>query len=433
MNFSCLSFPGTCLLVAALALAGCPSPVSSSDGGDAVSADAPGLDAPDGSVADASNPDTSPSTGPTLTHDSLEAARDLLAAGMTEVPWSTDGRYRYRVTRAAGAISRTELLLDGRVVVQWDYAATGSTGQYDRDRDGRFDRRLEITTGAVLTDTTMVESFLDAAGTVIERRTTTRTDMTMLHVSIETPDATGTLTESDSFDTTVMQPGTIISVDQGSGAGMCTSTQGTAARDAMFHVIGDELTCLQGHDPGDADCIADILKHDIRLQCATLPGTELAEISMWDTITGGAGSSIDIEVSPNFFAVDGPNQRATLLHELIHICRGMHNLRHISGLGNGDDGALPGGGFGAVATMSDEVYACARLCFPGATRCHCAACLHTNQCDSRCATFLPCAGPSHCTCFVRDVVYKDEATCNVLCPSGIACFSASCQPAFACP
>ena len=138
--------------------------------------------------------------------------------------------------------------------------------------------------------------------------------------------------------------------------------------------------------------------------------------------TGGSDGTFDISIDPSmFFMLDDTSRAATLFHELLHFCLGAHDSTDIADDTNGAD-----------VNYNDPVYACSTTCFCGAgqaDRCTCSRCRGTSPCDPACSAYGPCnPDRSQCGCDSKPIVYQTDTACRVACPSGLACFAATCMP-----
>lgn len=412
----------------------CGSPPPVDDDGGGIDASAPDGSLPDGSLPDGGDLDGSArpdghrpdSGGPpvrlcpdsTLSFAGLEAAHDALQGGATEAPLSADGCIRMRLT-PDGSATNEELVYDGVVVQRFAHSAAGSSGEADRDHDGFFEHTLEVIRESADAGSAIVTE-LATDGTVLRRETYTL-DADTLHRVVEIDDGTGTLVIDEEVDAPRAQPDAIQGPVAGTGAGSCTQAQADQIAMEMQQAIDRGLECASTYGiPGlEQHLSRAIPAQGIRLQCASAPGA-CAEIDMWSAIANllGLGGEIVITIDPgNYFgAAACANHQQILLHELLHALIGIHT--------GYDDPTQP------ESRIHDRVYACAGLCndtMP--TKCQCASCLRTDVCDPRCAGLAECEPDlgAQCRCFARPRWYPTMTECTVGCPSGLACFSATCR------
>jgi hypothetical protein len=160
-------------------------------------------------------------------------------------------------------------------------------------------------------------------------------------------------------------------------------------------------------------------------------GTSLqAQISIFDTLVGPIDGTIDITIDArNFFALpEGASRAGTMFHELMHVCRGVHEpVTRRSGI---------------VDTYSDGIAGCVATCFGNDTqrdRCTCAACRGTDSCDPACLGFPSCTTDDRaycdmrCTGIVNDPVFETRDECIANCPNackggGCWTFAPPCNP-----
>jgi hypothetical protein len=356
-----------------------------------------------------------------ISADLLEAAHDALADGGTDAKLSADGCIHLHRS-SAGAASIDEVLYGAQVTSRWTTNGDTTTGERDEDFDGTFEWNAKITRTAGARGAVITRARPD--GTLLSRDTYTVTDSEdSVHALLEIDDGTGTgtLTTDVEFDAPVEQPATITGPTPGTGAGDCTPEQAAQIQADMQKALSDGAACAGRGVPGLAQHLGTTIPaQGIELRCGSRPG-ECAAINWWSavgTLLGVGSGPIVIVVDPdNYFGAAGcQNHAQVLLHELLHTLLGLH-----SGY---DPPDTPQG------VVHDRVYACASLCEDTApTKCQCASCLRTTVCDPRCAGYADCNPDlgAQCRCFSNPRYYSTYTECTVKCPTGLACFAASCK------
>lgn len=378
---------------------------------------------PDGASPDAPVTDLCPTS--TITFALASAAHDTIAAGGTDAPLSEDGCVHLRISRAGDEV--TDELVYGTAVVQRFVGTPAAMhGEADRDRDGVFEWTIDVAYLPADAQMAVIEDH-DAAGNVLRRATYTMNGSDV-HQLVEVDDGSGTLVTDEEGDVPASQEDAIMGPAAGTGAGACTAEQAAQIRMDMQGAISSGADCAARMGMNDVrDLLArTVAAQGIQIQCGSRPGS-CAEVDFWSVLVNraGVGGPIVITVDPTTYfdpAACG-NRQEILLHELLHVLYGSH-----SGY---DDPSQP------ESRVHDRVYACAALCEQAMpTRCQCASCLRTNVCDPRCAGFADCNPDlgAQCRCFARPRWYPTYAQCTVGCPSGIACFAATCRSvSLACP
>lgn len=352
------------------------------------------------------------------------ARRVLSGPGTQTAQLTPDGRWTSTVQRGAdGSVTRT-LSHDGvvRRTTVWSADGITITADYDDDDDGRAEVHVAITRGPTVADQQMVVTESAAsAGVISERRTYTRTSETMVHVTIERPSPSGTLTVNSSEDTTVMQGDPLLQPLDANGVANCDTAGARATvQRALEDGIRQGIACMQNLDPRAHRCLLDQLAtHDVQVHC-TSGGNLYAQVSIFDTLVGPIDGTIDIDVDDqNFFNLPNDTRRAaTLFHELLHVCRGIHQGVNI--------------GTGVQQKYSDPIAACAATCFGDFTvrdRCTCATCRGVTPCDPQCVGMPPC--PEFRTVCANDcvgerTVFATMADCSGHCAN--RCKGGGCEP-----
>jgi len=131
------------------------------------------------------------------------------------------------------------------------------------------------------------------------------------------------------------------------------------------------------------------------------------------------GWEIIINVNGNFFNLTPQQQAQTMFHEILH-----HMVERFHDPDVEQDAQM--------RTNWDPVYACAAVCFndPLATKCSCATCFQTTECDARCKLMRDCGPRAICPCSKKPpggTTYDTCADCSVACPVGLACAFTQCK------
>lgn len=399
---------GSCALFAA----GCTTPPRADDAGHP-------LDAPiDGGVA------SDAGGGPPVFEtdfdlDTFERAREALVSpdlGTHTATLTADGRWTGSVVREADGTVRRTLSRDGVVVRTTVWSPDGLVAaDYDDDDDGRAEVHVDIRRGPTVADQlVLVTERAESESVISERTTYVRTDEETVHVIIERP-RDGELVVVDEFDTTALQAAPLLRPLDPNGVASCESEESArAVAAALSGAVVQGLSCMERIDPGTHRCMLDhLLTHDVAVHC-TDSGSLYAQVGVLDTLVGPFDGSIDIDVhETRFFALGETSQAATLFHEMLHICRGVHDPRNIAS--------------GVPQNYNDPISACTATCFgdtagasPISNRCTCAVCIGADRCDARCAGLPDCAVDlTECdnSCVGQRTVYSTPSECEGACPN----------------
>lgn len=345
-------------------------------------------------------------TGAEPTPASLDAARDAIAAGATDVPLSPDGTLRFR--RASTPTGGVDTIVRGATtLVRWVHDGDVTIVTADDDGDGI----VELTIEARRAPTRAAVVHYDLTGDGNLERTVSMTQVGASGVEVEIVEAAGGTT---AFSTTLLQEG------GGPGGGRdavtlegCTAAQEADAKAALESALTDGLKCLR--DLG-LDSIAKVLEGKVARDGVTVRcgGTsDCAQIDILDAVTRGAlPTSVGITLGQGFLDGTGTcaNRPMIMFHELLHL-----------GLGAAHSPFLERNKFESLAT--DAVYSCTDLCFrPSvATKSECARCLGVDRCDPKCQAYAD--GPEGaCDLFVDIVSLTCRVTpcqCGGMSPPGV--------------
>jgi hypothetical protein len=417
--------------------------------------------AQDATIADSSSSSPDASDAPVeagvcdddlITSASIDAAWAALAAGATSVNLSPNGCIAYERIVDNGLVTLEKLTYAGQLALSYTRTAAGTTGQGDFDLDGYFEWAYTVVRGdAPLGDQATIAVSSPTTRQVVSQKTYTWTSADLIHVIIEEADSSGALHETREYDAPRLQG----SPPRGRGVTVpfTVTTSGCSAADdallkaalrtAMDGLSGKPLTgglvCFHRLGASDIEkrLTAAYAGHDVVITCDTsLTG---GDIGKYDGTGWFDTGTVNISVNPTRFdALDADAQVLTILHEMLHEL-GEHDseIKNTPGL---------------RIDEIDPTQACAITCAPTtlrpsspATKCSCATCLHTNICDPRCASFLPCKPDMgfQCPCPTSGAYYL-ETQCSICladCPSGLACsgysyckgISVSCGDAATCP
>lgn len=345
-------------------------------------------------------------SGSQPTPASLDAARDAIAAGATDVPLSPDGTLRFR--RAATPTGGVDTIVRGATtLVRWVHDGDVTTLTSDDDGDGI----VELTAEGRRAPVRGVVVTFDLTGDGAVERTVSMTQVGAAGLSVEITEAGSGTT---SFSTTLLQEA------RGDGVASaavtsegCTAGQETAAKTSLDTALAGGLQCLR--DLG-LDSIAKVLEGKVARDGVTLRcgGTsDCAQIDILDAVTRGAlPTSVGITLGQDFLDGTGTcsNGPMILFHELLHM-----------GFGAAHSPFLDRSKFEGLAT--DTVYSCTDLCFRPmlATKSECARCLGVDRCDPKCGAYDD--GPEGaCELFVDVTSFTCPVTpceCCKECPPGV--------------
>lgn len=408
-----------------------PSAPPDAAGADGSSIDAVASDGARPPGSDGAAPDAPP-PGNAVTVATIEAAEPGLTAGMDDVALSADGTVRYRRRREGGRTVHEEIVVNGRVVESVDQMDTQTIELRDKENDGVLEWRLTVTRGAT-PDANQAVIEVDPTGMFTapaHRETYTPMGTDAVEVVIEDDDGSGSLSETRRYTTTPDQPTAVITPPESGGPGGCSDAQAAQLASQLRDAIDSGIACSQRMGLNDlANAVSRAATgRGFSLTCGYLPGSTTAMANPFDGWFGDWTSGpLNIRIDPSkFFALTVHPRigQEVLWHEVMHLMRGSHDSADIA-----DE---------SMALETDPFYACSALCFrPTATKCECAACLHTSVCDPRCAGFAECMNPqvrSLCLCSSRMMWYSTPTECRTACPSGIACFAAGCRDVnYQCP
>lgn len=343
-------------------------------------------------------------SGSEPTPASLDAARDAIAAGGTDVPLSPDGTLRLvRIATPAGGIDI--IARDGVPLVRWEHDGDVTEMVADTDADGVPE--LHLTGRRAPVRSAVVRYDLDGDG-VIER-TLTMTQVAPDGVEAEIAEAGRA---PIGFSAPLLQEVSAGPLPAGGAVTStgCTAAQEAAAKTALTDALATGLQCLRdlGLDSIAKAIEGKVARDGVTVRCGGT--TDCAQIDILDSITRGLlPMSVGITLGPDFLAGSGVCTKSAMIlfHELLHLA-----------LGEIHSPFLDRSTFEGLAT--DRVYSCTDLCFrpQQATKSECAKCLGVDRCDAKCAKFQDGSeGP--CDLFV-DI-------------TGITCPRQSCQCCDGCP
>jgi len=366
-----------------------------------------------------------------ITIDSLEAARAALEAGATEVSLSPAGCVLYSRTMSGPTVTHEELTVSDWTMETWDHTITQSLGLRDADLDGFFEWRSTVDRGPLVTDG-RVQATLYTTDTqwLVRRETYTRLSEETMHVLWEEDtEGGGWLTTVANLEasTTDIYSRTIYPrtptttwtlaggepLGQASPAGACSSDKLNLILQRLAEGVQQGVACMYQHGRPDlaVKMTQNYATRQFMISCSSCP--DQAQIAVWPDPT----MPVNLTICDAFFASDANWQRSTLFHELEHLSEPPHDptVENQAGDKNWE---------------VDPVYACESMCFNGAaTKCSCATCLRTTVCSSRCSAHGECNPQlgAKCLCTSRQKWYKTFAQCAVDCPTGLACFWATCK------
>jgi hypothetical protein len=383
-----------------------------------------------------------PRCGPdAVTVESLDAARAALAAGATKVTLDPGGCVYYSRTSRGGTLTHEEITFSAKPVLTWDHTGAQSTGRRDGDQDGFFEWQASITRGPTPDEVRTEVAEFSPAGHTLVRRSTYSGAADRVRAVIEEIDASGSLkviamfdvdpeeeaTLRDRPDAGVLMPTTTYSPSSAArrltavaadiSTPGCNDTQAAQVREALRHGMSVGLGCLK--ENGATELQLHMMFHyvarDIRIICGATKNPE-ADASLrresWLDVTTPV--IITVNTRPDkFFSRDETTRAQTMWHEMIHAQHGPHDKK-LKGSGRYEE--------------LDPTEACEDLCFGSdpITKCSCARCLGTTDCDRRCQRYLDCDQFTYiCPCPVGQNAFRSFETCSAclaICPSGLACF-----------
>jgi len=349
-------------------------------------------------------------TGSEPTLASLDAARDALAAGATDVALSPDGSLRFR--RAATPTGGIDTIVrGGTTLVRWVH--DGDVTAMTSDDDGDGVPELAIDARRAPARAAVVRYDLDGDGSV--EQTVSMTQVGADGVQVEITEAgkapvgfTTTLLQEARGDAGPRPIGGLPAASVTTEG--CTADQEAAVKASLSAAMATGIKCLR--DLG-LDSIAKVLegkvaRDGVKLRCGGT--TDCAQIDILDSVTRGAvPTAVGITLGNDFLNGSGlcSNGALIIFHELLHL-----------GFGAAHSPFLDRTKFEGLAT--DSVYSCADLCFrpTQATKSQCAKCLQVDRCDAKCSAYADGSeGP--CDLFV-DI-------------ESLACPTTSCQCCKDCP
>ncbi len=359
----------------------------------------PAVDPPPAAVG------SGPCAGDWPTEDSLLAARDALSGGAEVVNLSPGGCIRLERTLAGGNVAAERMTVAGAVISETAYTATGRTGRRDADGDGFFERTF-ASSGTAAEFVTR-----DPVTKAVVRRERRTVVGDTVEVVIEAGEA------SESF------VGGLEVLAAGAGFGRVPDGEYCGAEldkrygTFLMRGLGRAAKCLEEKGRGDLALeLMDAGTHSTIL-CGHI-GSDLAAVAA-DAMTqrGGGRIIIDTEAVGRMDAIP---LMELLMHEVLHYTSlGLHNTALLSG-----DGLK-------YKEDADPIHACAALCIQlpnQISKCQCATCLETKECDERCAKYTECEQPDMgaiCPCKFRNKWYPTFEECAADCAKGLLCFGFS--------
>jgi plastocyanin len=360
-----------------------------------------------------------------ITTDSLEAARAALQAGATAVSLSPAGCIRYNRTMSGTTVMHEELTVSDWTMETWDHTTTQSLGLRDADLDGYFEWRSTVDRGPLVTDGRVVTTMYFTDTHWLARRETYErlSEETMHVVWEEDTEKEGWLTTVADFDTSTFDiySGTLTTTltlaggeppGQISPAGACSEDQLKLIWIRLGEGVKQGVDCLNRHGRFDvAAAVENYTKRKFDISCETCDS--VAEIEKWPDPT----VPVKLRVCNSFFTSDANWQRSTMFHEMQHLSEPDH------------DPAIEKDA-GQKIWEVDPIYACESMCFnDNATKCSCATCLKKTVCSGECSGYGACNPQlgAKCLCPSRPQWYPTLALCDVVCPSGVACFGSKCK------
>jgi hypothetical protein len=372
------------------------------------------------------------------TDASLTSARAALATGATAVNLSPQGCSKYQQTVVAGRKTEEHITMEGKPALVWNHTPAESTGQRDADLDGFFEWRATITRG--LPEGQFRAQFTEySPSTKLPiRRETYTTEGPVTHVVHEIADDSGTLTAIAKFDAPEEEEsrfrwGTATSPLRALAATSwdvttknCTPDQDAKVKKAMDDSMSAGLECMKDHKAHHLvlAMMFHYIARDIVVTCGPLGGPDAqgrTRAATWKRRSLDPSRPVEITVNTtdnHFFNRHEYQQASVLWHEMLHNHFGYHKPSHKADP-NFDE--------------LDPTEACQNLCFgpKPVTKCSCARCLGTSDCDERCKLYRDCESPKRgfvCPCEKGPNAFKVFPTCSKClqtCPQGLSCFGYS--------
>lgn len=347
-----------------------------------------------------------PCDGDPVTVESLAAARAALEGGALSVDVSAGGCIRYLRTLEGDQLTSDAVVVAGETTAEYAYTAAGASGRQDVDHDGFFESDAALTLGTDPEIALELRRFDPGSGEVTRREQRLGTGDTV-HVLVE---EYGVVVNQ--FDTPA---------EQATGASEAVAAtftdcgvDGHARYLAqMLRCLARTPMCLEQH--GRKDVAREMLRMGLKvtIRCGADLGDAYANANAREA---GLGRTPRITVNPA--KMDGASDgvvASTMCHELMHFgSLGLHDPALDNHPRRGE---------------MDPVRACEELCGfsglgDGPTKCHCATCLETVECDERCKPYKVCDAQmgAICPCPPRHIWYPTYSECKAECPSGLACF-----------
>jgi hypothetical protein len=366
---------------------------------------------------------TAPCANDPATSESLATARALLAGGATSANLSPQGCMQFQRTVAGGRTTEERILMEGKPALIWTHSGTSSTGQRDGDLDGFFEWQATVTRGpGAGAARTQVTEYAPATQKPVRRRTFTDTG-SVVHVQWEQGDAAGTLrtvakydapaAEETSWRTHAANPRRPRGAD--SRFVGCSTVQETSLNASLKHAMGTAMECMKSNKGPQVlvDLISNYAARPIVWNCVPRATPNECHARLAPHSYSNPTSPIEISVETCFFDEPEYSQSKILFHEMLHAHYGPHVL---------PKGSPARGDF-------DQVEACENMCFgpDPVTKCQCASCLGTSDCDDRCKIYMDCKSSQQgfvCPCPTGPNAFRVFPTCSACltaCPSGLAC------------
>jgi len=204
----------------------------------------------------------------------------------------------------------------------------------------------------------------------------------------------------------------------------CSAQQETQLRDRLRNAFRTGLNCMEYYKATEIgmELAFNLAVRDVEFNCAYISTVNTAHLDPASYLDPTRPIRIDIDWG-DFSQLSDYEQASALFHELMHALFGGHNAKFFT--------------YSRYEEI-DRVVACENLCFGPAevSKCSCATCLGTTDCDQRCHVLPDCdpqmgfvcpcpAGPN------AGKIFSRCSTCLSTCPSGLACFGYStCHPIY---
>jgi hypothetical protein len=348
----------------------------------------------------------------------LAAAIAAARTGSTDVALTPGGCATiHRDLRSGKAVSQT-LVIEGVTVANWQLAADNVHVDWDLDRDGFAETRID---SRVHGGQRQQVQYDPKTHVTLGRRVVTDLG-TDDQVEIQTPVSNGqdwnTATayissHDEDYSRALVDPSTAPAAELADAS--CTPAQVAHLASVLQHAYDTGMECLNHYNSELTTTLAfQLIVRDVDFGCTyTACRAHLDPLSYRDETV-----PIHIDVDwPCFSNLSDYEQASVVWHELMHLLLGGHD---------GNNKGFP------RYSERDRVVACERLCFGpnDYTKCTCATCLGANTCDSRCKQLSDCDDSYGFRCPCRKgpnagKLFTKCSQCLAVCPSGLACFGTS--------